>query len=125
MVEVGIVQAALCIVVVTTLAVLLPVSDYQLRNHIRRTHPRIWRRFGFPSDTYLVPPQLEHETIIANIGFGEFFSTGKYKVLNDPRLNTLWQRKRVLRWIGGVAMALMLLNFMIFRTAPDFSWLIG
>jgi hypothetical protein len=125
MVGVGIVQAALCVVVVTTLAVLLPVSDYQLRNHIRRTHPRVWRRFGFPSDTFLVPPRLEHETIIANVGFGEFFSTGKYKELNDRRVNTLWQRKRVLRWIGGVAMALMLLNFMIFRAAPDFSWLIG
>jgi hypothetical protein len=125
MIAVGIVQAVLCVVVVMTLAVFGPLADYQLRSYIRRTYPRIWRRFGFPSDTYLVPPEVEHESIIADIGYREFFSTGKYKTLNDPRLNTLRQRGRALIWIGGVAMALMVLNFMIFRTAPDFSWLIG
>jgi hypothetical protein len=114
-----------CIVVVTTLAVFLPLADYQLRSHIRRTHPRVWRRFGFPSVSFFsVPWKHEHETIIADIEFGEFFSTGQYKALDDPRLNTLWQRHRALRWIGGIAMALMAVNFWVFRAVPDFSWII-
>jgi hypothetical protein len=125
MVAVGIGQAVLCTVVVTTLAVAGPIAHCQLRGYIRRTHPRVWRRFGFPSDTYLVLPEVEHESMIAGIGFREFFSTGKYRTLNDRRLNALWQRGRVLTWIGGVALALMVLNFMIFRTGPDFSWIVG
>jgi hypothetical protein len=122
---VGNIQSALCIVVVTTLAFFLPLADYQLRSHIRRNHPRVWRRFGFPSvSSFSVPWKNEREALIADIGFGEFFSRGQYTALNDPLLNTLWQRKRALRRIGGVAMALMAVNFWVFRTAPDFSWII-
>jgi hypothetical protein len=121
----GIIQASLCIVAVATVGVLYPIADYQLRRYLRGTHPQVWRRFEFPSDSFHVPPQLERETVIANVGFGEFFSSGQYKTLTDPRLNVLWQRKRRLRWIGGLAMALMVVNFLVFRTAPDFSWIIG
>ena len=122
---IGTIQASLCIVVVATVGVLYPIADYQLRRYLRDTHPQVWRRFKFPSDSFHVPAQVERETVIANVGFGEFFSSGQYKTLTDPRLNVLWRRKRRLAWIGGLAMALIAVNFLVFRTPPDFSWIIG
>jgi hypothetical protein len=122
---VGAIQAALCIVVVAAVGVLYPIADYQLRRYLREFHPKIWRRFKFPSDSFHVPAKLEKETVVANVGFREFFSSGQYKSLTDPRLTALWQRKKTLAWIGGLAMALIAFNLLVFRTPPDFSWIIG
>ncbi len=126
MTELGVLQASLCIAVVATAGIVHPIVDYQLRCHIRREHPRVWHRFGFTSVSFFsVPWKHEREALIAEIGFGEFFSTGQYKTLHDPRLNALWRRKKTIRWAGILALALLALNYMLFRAAPDFSWLVG
>jgi hypothetical protein len=122
----GTLQASLCIAVVATAGLLGPIANHQLRRHIRREHPRVWRRFGFTSVSFFsVPWKEEHEALIAEIGFKEFFSTGQFKTLNDPRLNALWRRVKTIGRAGMLALALLVLNCIVFRAAPDFSWLFG
>jgi hypothetical protein len=104
--------------------VLYPIAGRQLQSYIRRAHPRVWRRFGFPSDSYSVRPEHERADAIAGIGYQEFFSKGRFRDLDDPHLNALVRRQKALGRVGGVAIAILLINFIAFRALPDFSWLI-
>jgi hypothetical protein len=116
-------QAFLCVAVLVVIGVLYPIARFRLRSHIRQAHPQVWQRFGFPRDSYPVPPEHEREHATAAIGYQEFFSTGRFTELNDSRLNALHHRQKVLGRIGAIAFALLIVNFLVFRAAPDFSWL--
>jgi len=120
----GAIQASLCVAVVATWGVLLPIFGFRLRRHMRRAHPKVWQKFDFPTDSFSVPPEHERAHTIADIGFGEFFSTGQFKKLDDQRLNELYRRVKVIRWIGVLAAALLAFNFVTFRAVPDFSWVL-
>ena len=119
----GVLQAFLCIVAAVALGLLYPIADFQIRRHLRRAHPQLWRRFGFPSDSFAVRPEHERLHAVADIGFAEFFSTGRFRDLNDDRLLTLYRRKKALRSLGALVLLLLAVNFMAFHASPDFSWL--
>jgi hypothetical protein len=110
---VAMIPTALCLVVVTTAGILHPIAGYQLRRYVRLAYPRIWRRFGFASVSPLVAPEHDQQEVIAAVGFNEFFSTGQFRKLNDPRLETLWRRKRVFAWLAAVALTLLMVSFLI------------
>jgi len=121
----GVLQTFLCVTVLIVIGALYPIAGYQLRSYIRQVHPQVWRRFGFPSDSFSVSPEHEREHAIADIGYREFFSTGRFRELNDPRLNALHRRQKALGRIGIIAIALLVVNFLVFRAAPNLSWLMG
>jgi hypothetical protein len=120
----GTIQSFLCVAVVAAWGVLLPIAGFRLRRHLRQAHPKVWRKFDFPTESFDVPPEHEYANAIADVGFIEFFSTGQFKKLDDQRLNEFYGRVKAMRWIGVLATVLLAFNFVAFHAAPDFSWLL-
>jgi hypothetical protein len=100
--------------IVVAVVGIVSLMDFRLRRHIRLSHPNVWRRFAFPSDSFRVAPKDERAHAVANIGFQEFFSQGHHRALEDSRVNALHRWVVLCRRVAFMAGALFLLSFVSF-----------
>jgi hypothetical protein len=113
MTALGIIQWTLCVLHLAAAALSLPVQ-YRIYRHVRRQHPRAFRRLGISSPAFLWREDRDAESM----AFDELCASGNPETLQDPRLQALRRRGNVLAWMCGASLALLLITFVVFRADP-------
>jgi len=113
MTALGVIQWTLCVSCLAAAALSLPVQ-YQIYRHVRRQHPRAFRRLGISSPAFLWREDRDADSS----AFDELCASGNPETLHDPRLHTLRRRGNVLAWMCGASLALLLITFVVFRADP-------
>lgn len=81
----GAIQLSLCVFSLASIAILIPIAEYQIYRHLRRHHRKAFERLAIPSPSFLWREERDAESA----AFEEFFSSGTHVVLQDPQLNAL------------------------------------
>jgi hypothetical protein len=118
MTALGVIQVSLCVFSLATVAILVPISRYQIYHHLRRRHRKALDRVGISSPSFLWREDRDEEST----EFAQFFSREKHETLNDPQLNSLRRRESLIWRACGASFALLLISFMVFRTDPNHVW---
>lgn len=109
----GLIQTTLCATILMTVF-LEPLVQYRIYRHLRRHHRKVFDRLQISGPSFL----WREDRDVESTAFDQLFSLRKHESLNDPQLNRLCRCARLIRWVFGASLALLLIVLVVFRVDP-------
>ena len=76
-------------------------SSIRIIQHVRDTHPLIWRRLGIPGNGWWVKAKDEATAFVAQKRFRSFLNSPERLALHDKYLNKLVSVSRALNYLAS------------------------
>ena len=124
MTPLGRIQTSLLVSSLALLVVLEPILIHQLHRHLRRHHRQALDRAGIPSGASFIwkasVMENDREADHSSVLLDRFFDSGNHRTLEDRRLDALWGRVRLIRWLACAGLVLLALTWLVSGSVPGY-----